>query len=216
MEEIKQSQTKVDCIENEIEEMRRRRDEIKEDLKRLDEIGQRRDLEDKKWREKMDMKNKKLANTLEKIRAKRRKYQEETGAENDSTEGHDQQDKNSKYKSVKQLEKKRKEVKQLKRLEKNAIKREKLEQRPRKKIEKHKLVKLSAKSLKVSEETEGVAECINQAMETTNTTAKEKNDETPKTAQGTVCGGKQTGCRIYEQDNARDQAEPGKGRLHHK
>ncbi|CAH3034408.1 unnamed protein product [Pocillopora meandrina] len=199
MEEIKQSQAKVDCIENEIEEMRRRRDEIKEDLKRLDEIGQRRDLEDKKWREKMDKKNKKLANTLEKIRAKRRKYQEET-----------------EYKSVKELEKKRKELKQLKRLEKNAIKREKLEQRQRKKIEKHKLEKLSAKSLKVSEETAGVAECINQAMETTNTTAKEKNDETPKTAQGTVCGGKQTGCRIYEQDNARDQAEPGKGRLHHK
>ncbi|CAH3034394.1 unnamed protein product [Pocillopora meandrina] len=199
MEEIKQSQTKVDCIENEIEEMRRRRDEIKEDLKRLDEIGQRRDLEDKKWREKMDKKNKKLANALEKIRAKRHKYQEET-----------------EYKSVKQLEKKRKEVKQLKRLEKNAIKREKLEQRQLKKIEKHKLEKLSAKSLKVSEETAGVAECINKAMETTNTTAKEKNDETPKTAQGTVCGGKQTGCRIYEQDNARDQAEPGKGRLHHK
>ena len=56
MEEIKQSQAKEDCIENEIEEMRRRRDEIKEDLKRLDEIGRRRDLEDKKWREKMDMK----------------------------------------------------------------------------------------------------------------------------------------------------------------
>ena len=95
MEKIKQSQAREDCITNEIEEMRRRRDEIKEDLKRLDEIGQRRDLEDKKWREKMDKKNKKLANTLEKIRAKRRKYQEETGTENDSTEGHDQQDKNS-------------------------------------------------------------------------------------------------------------------------
>ena len=216
MEEIKQSQARVDCIANEIEEMRRRRDEIKEDLKRLDEIGQRRDLEDKKWKEKMDMKNKKLANTLEKVRAKRRKYQEETGAENDSTEGQDQQDKNSsdspeseksknvtignetvrnedvgnevlrephqiiEYKSVKELEKKRKEQKQLKRLEKNVIKREKLEQRQRKKIEKHKLEKLSAKSLKVSEETAGVDVCINQAMETTNTTAKEKNDETPK------------------------------------
>ena len=216
MEEIKQSQARVDCIANEIEEMRRRRDEIKEDLKRLDEIGQRRDLEDKKWREKMDMKNKKLANILEKIRAKRRKYQEETGAENDSTEGHDQQDKNSsespesekskdvtignetvinedvgnevlrephqiiEYKSVKELEEKRKELKQLKRLEKKAIKREKLEQRERKKIEKHKLKKLSAKSSKVSEETAGVAECINQDMEATNTTAKEKSAETPK------------------------------------
>ena len=216
MEEIKQSQARVDCIANEIEEMRRRRDEIKEDLKRLDEIGQRRDLEDKKWKEKMDMKNKKLSNILEKIRAKRRKYQEETGAENDSTEGHDQQDKNSseipesekskdvtignetvidedvdnevlrephqiiEYKSVKELEEKRKELKQLKRLEKKAIKREKLEPRERKKIEKHKLKKLSAKSSKVSEETAGVAECINQEMEATNTTAKEKSVETPK------------------------------------
>ena len=216
MEEIKQSQARVDCIANEIEEMRRRRDEIKEDLKRLDEMGQRRDLEDKKWREKMDMKNKKLANILEKIRVKRRKYQEETDAENDSTEGHDQQDKNSsespesekskdvtignetvinedvgnevlrephqiiEYKSVKELEEKRKELKQLKRLEKKAIKREKLEQGERKKIEKHKLEKLSAKSSKVSEETAGVAECINQDMEATNTTAKEKSAETPK------------------------------------
>ena len=216
MEEIKQSQARVDCIANEIEEMRRRRDEIKEDLKRLDEMGQRRDLEDKKWREKMDMKNKKLANILEKIRVKRRKYQEETDAENDSTEGHDQQDKNSsespesekskdvtignetvinedvgnevlrephqiiEYKSVKELEEKRKELKQLKRLEKKAIKREKLEQGERKKIEKHKLEKLSAKSSKVSEETAGVAERINQDMEATNTTAKEKSAETPK------------------------------------
>ena len=216
MEEIKQSQARVDCIANEIEEMRRRRDEIKEDLKRLDEMGQRRDLEDKKWREKMDMKNKKLANILEKIRVKRRKYQEETDAENDSTEGHDQQDKNSsespesekskdvtignetvinedvgnevlrephqiiEYKSVKELEEKRKELKQLKRLEKKAIKREKLEQGERKKIEKHKLEKLSAKSSKVSEETAGVAECINQDMEATNTKAKEKSAETPK------------------------------------
>ena len=216
MQEIKQSQAREDCITNEIEEIRRRRDEIKEDLKRLDEIGQRRELKDKKWREKMDMKKKKLANILEKIRAKRHKYQEETGAENDSTEGHDQQDKNSsespesekskdvtignetvinedvgnevlrephqiiEYKSVKELEEKRKELKQLKRLEKKAIKREKLEQRERKKIEKHKLEKLLAKSSKVSEETAGVAGCINQDMEATNTTAKEKSAETPK------------------------------------
>ena len=216
MEKIKQSQAREDCITNEIEEIRRRRDEIKEDLKRLDEIGQRRELKDKKWREKMDMKKKKLANILEKIRAERHKYQEETGAENDSTEGHDQQDKNSsespesekskdvtignetvinedvgnevlrephqiiEYKSVKELEEKRKELKQLKRLEKKAIKREKLEQRERKKIEKHKLEKLSAKSSKVSEETAGVAQCINQDMEATNTTAKEKSAETPK------------------------------------
>ena len=222
MEKIKQSQAREDCITNEIEEMRRRRDEIKEDLKRLDEIGQRRELEDKKWREKMDKKKKRVANRLEKIRAERRKYQEGTADENDSTEGYDQPDKNSsespesekskdftignetvinkdagnevlresyqiiEYKSVKELEKKRKEVKQLKRLEKKAIKREKLEQRERKKIEKQKrkvarkLEKLSAKSSKVSEETTVVAKCINEAIEATNTTAKEKNDDTPR------------------------------------
>ena len=222
MEKIKQSQAREDCITNEIEEIRRRRDEIKEDLKRLDEIGRRRELEDKKWREKMDEKKKRVANRLEKIRVERRKYQEGTADENDSTEGYDQPDKNSgespeseksknvtignetvinedvgnevlrephqiiEYKSVKELEKKRKEVKQLKRLEKKAIKREKLEQRERKKIEKQKrkvarkLEKLSAKSSKVSEETAVVAKCINEAMEATNTTAKEKNDETPR------------------------------------
>ena len=222
MEEIKQSQAREDCITNEIEEMRRRRDEIKEDLKRLDEIGQRRELEDKKWREKMDKKKKRVANRLQKIRAERRKYQEGTADENDSTEGYDQPDENSsespesekskdftignetvinkdagnevlrepyqiiEYKSVKELEKKRKEVKQLKRLEKKAIKREKLEQRERKKIEKQKrkvarkLEKFSAKSSKVLEETVVVAKCINEAMEAANTTAKEKNDETPR------------------------------------
>ena len=222
MQEIKQSQAREDCITNEIEEIRRRRDEIKEDLKRLDEIGRRRELEDKKWREKMDEKKKRVANRLEKIRVERRKYQEGTADENDSTEGYDQPDKNSgespegekskdftignetvinkdagnevlrepyqviEYKSVKELEKKRKEVKQLKRLEKKAIKREKLEQRERKKIEKQKrkvarkLEKLSAKSSKVSEETAVVAKCINEAMEATNTTAKEKNDDTPR------------------------------------
>ena len=219
MEKIKQSQAREDCIINEIEEMRRRRDEIKEDLKRLDEIGQRRELEDKKWREKMDKKKKRVANRLEKIRAERRKYQGGKADENDSTEGYDQPDKNSsetpeseksknvtignetiinedvgneelreshqiiEYKSVKELEKKRKEVKQLKRLEKKAIK---LEQRERKKIEKQKrkvarkLEKLSAKSSKVSEETTVVAKCINEALEATNTMAKEKNDETPR------------------------------------
>ena len=222
MQEIKQSQAREDFITNEIEEIRRRRDEINEDLKRLDEIGQRRELEDKKWREKMDKKKKRVANRLQKIRAERRKYQEGTADENDSTEGYDQPDKNSseslesekskdftmgnetvinkdagnevlrepyqiiEYKSVKELEKKRKEVKQLKRLERKVIKREKLEQRERKKIEKQKrkvarkLEKLSAKSSKVSEETAVVAKCINEAMEAANTTAKEKNDETPR------------------------------------
>ena len=95
MQEIKQSQAREDCITNEIEEIQRRRDEIKEDLKRLDEIGQRRELKDKKWREKMDKKKKRVANRLEKIRVERRKYQEGTADENDSTEGYDQPDKNS-------------------------------------------------------------------------------------------------------------------------
>ena len=49
--------------------MRRRQDEIKDDLKSLDEIAQRRELEDKKWKEKMDKKKKKVARKLEKIRA---------------------------------------------------------------------------------------------------------------------------------------------------
>ena len=61
VEEIKQSQEREDGITNEIEEMRRRQDEIKDDLKSLDEIAQRRELEDKKWKEKMDKKKKKVA-----------------------------------------------------------------------------------------------------------------------------------------------------------
>ena len=94
VEEIKQSQEREDGITNEIEEMRRRQDEIKDDLKSLDEIAQRRELEDKKWKEKMDKKKKKVARKLEKIRAERRKYQEEKGDENESTEEHDQSDEN--------------------------------------------------------------------------------------------------------------------------
>ncbi|XP_066014942.1 DNA ligase 1-like [Pocillopora verrucosa] len=94
VEEIKQSQEREDGITNEIEEMRRRQNEIKDDLKSLDEIAQRRELEDKKWKENMDKKKKKVARKLEKIRAERRKYQEEKGDENESTEEHDQSDEN--------------------------------------------------------------------------------------------------------------------------
>ena len=94
VEEIKQSQAREDSITNEIQEMRRRQDEIKDDLKRLDEIGQRRELEDKKWRERMEKKKKKVARRLEKIRAERRKYQEETADEDGSTEEHEQPDEN--------------------------------------------------------------------------------------------------------------------------
>ncbi|CAH3038755.1 unnamed protein product [Pocillopora meandrina] len=94
VEEIKQSQAREDSITNEIQEMRQRQDEIKDDLKRLDEIGQRRELEDKKWRERMEKKKKKVARRLEKIRAERRKYQEETADEDGSTEEHEQPDEN--------------------------------------------------------------------------------------------------------------------------
>ena len=69
-----------------------RQDEVKDDLKRLDEIAQRRELEDKKWKEKMDKKKKKVVRKLEKIKAERRKYQEE---EKDSKEEHDQPEENS-------------------------------------------------------------------------------------------------------------------------
>ena len=95
VEEIKQSQEREDTITNEMEEMRRRQDEIKDDLKRLDEMGQRRELEDKKWRKKMDKKKEKVARRLEKVRADRRKYQQETEDENDTTGKQDQPDKNS-------------------------------------------------------------------------------------------------------------------------
>ncbi|XP_058941594.2 golgin subfamily B member 1-like [Pocillopora verrucosa] len=94
VEEIKQSQAREDSITNDIQEMRRRQDEIKDDLKRLDEIGQRRELEDKKWRERIEKKKKKVARRLEKIRAERRKYQEETADEDGSTEEHEQPDEN--------------------------------------------------------------------------------------------------------------------------
>ncbi|XP_027060116.1 centromere-associated protein E-like [Pocillopora damicornis] len=94
VEEIKQSQAREDSITNEIQEMRLRQDEIKDDLKRLDEIGQRRELEDKKWRERMEKKKKKVARRLEKIRAERRKYQEETADEDGSTEEHEQPNEN--------------------------------------------------------------------------------------------------------------------------
>ncbi|CAH3034410.1 unnamed protein product [Pocillopora meandrina] len=90
--ESKQSQAREDCITNEIEEMRRRRDEIKEDLKRLDEIGQRRELEDKKWREKMDKKKKrssgyerKMAELDEKSRRLKAQFAEENRQAIEST-----------------------------------------------------------------------------------------------------------------------------------
>ena len=95
VKEIKQSQEREDIITNEMEEMRQRQDEIKDDLKRLDEMGQRRELEDKKWRKKMDKKKEKVARRLEKVRADRRKYQQETEDENDTTGKQDQPDKNS-------------------------------------------------------------------------------------------------------------------------
>ncbi|PFX29083.1 hypothetical protein AWC38_SpisGene6134 [Stylophora pistillata] len=232
VEEIKQSQAREDTITNEIEEMRRRQDDIKGDLKRLDEMGQRRELEDKKWREKMDRKKMKVARRLAKIRAERRKYQEETTDESGSKEEHDQPDENlnenpvdekckhftmenetvvsedidnkvlyepheiKEYKSVKELEKKRKELRRLERLEKKAIKREKLEQSGRKKIEKQKrkvarkLEKLSAKSSNISDGNSEDFKCINQPMETSNTTTKETFDETPSVSTTKPCAAK--------------------------
>ena len=166
-EEIKQSQEREDAITNDMEEMRHRQDEIKQDLRRLDEISKRRELEEEKWKAKIDKKRKKIARRLEKVRAGRLEYQQETEAENENPENHNEaghqmeqertteattcclkQDSSSdiscephevkEYSSVKQLEKKRKELRRLEKMEKKAIKREKLEQRERKKIEKEK------------------------------------------------------------------------------
>ncbi|XP_022803752.1 trichohyalin-like [Stylophora pistillata] len=93
--EIKQSQAREDSVANEIEEMRRKQDEIKDDLELLDEMEKGREPEDKKWREKMDKKKIKVAHRLEKIRAEQRKYQEQTADENDSTDETDRPDQNS-------------------------------------------------------------------------------------------------------------------------
>ena len=85
-EEIKQSQEREDAITNDMEEMRHRQDEIKQDLRRLDEISKRRDLEEEKWKAKIDKKKKKIARRLEKVRADRLEYQQETEAENETPE----------------------------------------------------------------------------------------------------------------------------------
>ena len=88
-EEIKQSQEREDAITNDMEEMRKRQDDIKQDLRRLDELSKRREREEEKWKSKIDKKKKKIGKRLEKIRADRLKYQQETEAENETTENQD-------------------------------------------------------------------------------------------------------------------------------
>lgn len=85
-EEIKQSQEREDVITNDMEEMRHRQDEIKQDLRRLDEMSKRREREEEKWKAKIDKKKKKIARRLEKVRAGRLEYQQETEAENENPE----------------------------------------------------------------------------------------------------------------------------------
>ena len=85
-EEIKQSQEREDAITNDMEEMRQRQDEIKQDLRRLDEISKRREREEEKWKAKIDKKKKKIAERLEKVRADRFEYQQETEADNENPE----------------------------------------------------------------------------------------------------------------------------------
>ena len=85
-EEIKQSQEREDTTTNDIEEMRHRQDEIKQDLTRLDEISKRREREEEKWKAKIDKKKKKIARRLEKVRAHRLEYQQGTEAENENPE----------------------------------------------------------------------------------------------------------------------------------
>ena len=88
-EEIKQSQEREDVITNDMEEMRKRQDEINQDLRRLDEISKRREREEEKWKLKIDKKKKKIAKRLEKIRADRLEYQQETEGENETPENQD-------------------------------------------------------------------------------------------------------------------------------
>ena len=88
-EEIKQSQEREDAITNDMDEMRKRQDEIKQDLRRLDEMSKRREREEEKWKAKIDQKKKKIANRLAKIRAERLEYQQETEAENENPENQD-------------------------------------------------------------------------------------------------------------------------------
>jgi len=63
-EEIKQSQEREDTTTNDIEEMRHRQDEIKQDLRRLDEISKRREREEEKLKAKIDKKKKKIVRRL--------------------------------------------------------------------------------------------------------------------------------------------------------
>ncbi|KAJ7384547.1 hypothetical protein OS493_021178 [Desmophyllum pertusum] len=89
-DEIKQSQTREDSITIEIEDIMKRQEDNTNELRRLDEVAKKRERDDKKFFEKLDKKKKKNAHRLEKIRADRRRYREETENENDSSEKQDQ------------------------------------------------------------------------------------------------------------------------------
>ena len=88
-EEIKQSQEREDAITSDMQEMRQRQEEIKQDLKRLDEIAKTRERDEKKWKEKIDKKKKKIASRLEKVRADRLRYRQEIEAENENSGNQD-------------------------------------------------------------------------------------------------------------------------------
>ena len=165
---LRASQEKEAVINQDVDEMKMKYENLKEDLTRLDEITRRREREEIKWRKKMDKKLKKSARRLEKVRAERLLYEEEIEAENAQSEGQNNDaqelatvtgekcietpedtkvaskkdlyysDEVTEYSSVKELEKKRRELRRLEKLEKEAMKREKLERKERRKIEKQK------------------------------------------------------------------------------
>ena len=165
---LRASQEKEAVINQDVDEMKMKYENLKEDLTRLDEITRRREREEMKWRKKMDKKLKKSARRLEKVRAERLLYEEEIETENADSEGQNNDaqelatvtgekcietpqdtkvaskkdlyysDEVTEYSSVKELEKKRRELRRLEKLEKEAMKREKLERKERRKIEKQK------------------------------------------------------------------------------
>jgi len=162
------SQEKETAINQDVDEMKMKYENLKEDLTRLDKITRRREREEIKWRKKMDQKLKKSARRLEKVRAERLLHQEEIEEEKAQSESQnndaqelanvtgkkcidtprDTKDASRKdlnystevteYSSVKELEKKRRELRRLEKLEKEVMKREKLERKERRKIEKQK------------------------------------------------------------------------------
>ena len=103
-EEIKQSQKREDAITSDMDEMRHRQDEIKQDLRRLDEMSKRREREEEKWKAKIDKKKKNISRRLDKVRADRREYQQETEAENEKPENQDHSDVELKIEAGREME----------------------------------------------------------------------------------------------------------------